>query len=43
MNGNELCNFITLYRLPSQSQGDFQAFIDNLVMNLETLVQRNPS
>ena len=39
---NKTCNFITLYRLSSQNQDDFQAFIDNLEMNLETLVQRNP-
>ena len=42
MIGNKICNFITLYRSPSQNQDDFQAFIDNLEMNLETLVQRNP-
>ena len=39
---NKICNFITLYRLPSQNQDDFQVFIDNLEMNLETLAQRNP-
>ena len=42
MVGNKICNFITLYRSPSQHQDDFQAFIDNLKMNLETLAQRNP-
>ena len=42
MIGDKICNFITLYRLPSQNQDDFQAFIDNLEMNLETLAQRNP-
>ena len=41
MIGNKICNFITLYRLPSQNQNDFQTFIDNLEMNLETLEQRN--
>ena len=41
MVGNKICNFITLYRSPSQNQDDFQAFIDNLEMNLETLAQRN--
>ena len=41
MIGNKICNFITLYRSPSQNQDDFQAFIDNLEMNLETLAQRN--
>ena len=42
MIGNKICNFITLYRSPSQNQDDFQTFIDNLEMNLETLAQRNP-
>ena len=32
--GNKICNLITLYRSPSQNQDDFQAFIDNLGMNL---------
>ena len=39
--GNKICNFITLYRSPSQNQDDFQAFTDNLEMNLQTLVQIN--
>ena len=42
MIGNKICNFITLYRSPSQNQDDFQAFIDNLEMSLETPPQRNP-
>ena len=41
MIGNKICNFITLYRSPGQNQDDFQAFIDNLEMNLETLAQRD--
>ena len=40
--GNKICNFITLHRLPSQNQDDFQTSVDNLKMNLETLAQRNP-
>ena len=40
--GIKICNFITLYRSPSQNQDDFLAFKDNLEMNLETLAQRNP-
>ena len=39
---NKICNFITLHKCPSQKQDDFQAFIDNLEMNLETLVQKYP-
>ena len=42
MIGNKVCNFITIYRSPSQNQDDFQAFIDNSEMKLETLAQRNP-
>ena len=42
MIGNKICNFITLFRSPSQNQDDFQAFIDNLEINLETLAQENP-
>ena len=42
MIGKKICNFLTLYRSPSQNQDDFQAFIDNLEMNLESLAQRNP-
>ena len=36
-----ICNFITLYRSPSQNQDDFQAFIDTLEMILGTLAQKN--
>ena len=28
--GHKLCNFMSLYRSPSQSQGTFETFIDNL-------------
>ena len=42
MIGNKICNFITLYRSPTQNQNDFQAFIEKLEMNLETLGQKNP-
>ena len=42
MIGNKICSFIILYRSPSQNQDDFQAFIDNLEMNLKTLTQGNP-
>ena len=36
----KICKFITLFRSPSQNQDDFQQFIDNLEVNLETLVQK---
>ena len=35
------CNFLSLYRSPSQSQDDFETFTENLESNLENLVQRN--
>ena len=41
MVANKICNFITLYRSPSRNQDHFQAFIDNLEMNLETLALGN--
>ena len=41
MNGNKICNFIILYRSPSQNQDDFQAFIDKLEIKVETLAQKS--
>ena len=40
--GGKICNFISLYRSPSQTQDEFEKFIDNLEFNLETLGQNNP-
>ena len=40
--GGKICNFISLYRSPSQTQDEFKKFIDNLELNLETLCQNNP-
>ena len=40
--GGKTCNFISLYRFPSQTQNEFEIFIDNLGWNLETLCQNNP-
>ena len=34
--------FFSLYRSPSQTQDEFEKFIDNLELNLETLCQNNP-
>ena len=36
------CNFISLNRSPSQTQDEFEKFIDNRELNLETLCQNNP-
>ena len=40
--GNKLCNFISLYRSPSQSQDTFELFIDNLELNIDTIAAKNP-
>ena len=42
MVGDKLCNFIALYRSPSQSQDQFECFKANLELNLESAVQNNP-
>ena len=38
----KICNFISLNRSPSQSQDEYEKFIDNLELSLETLCQNNP-
>ena len=40
--GDKLCTFAALYRSPSQSQNNFETFIDNFELNLETLFRKNP-
>ena len=40
--GDKLCTFVALYRSPSQSQDNFETFIDNFELNLETLSRKNP-
>ena len=40
--GNKLCNFIVLYRSPSQSQDTFESFIDNLELNIDAIAAKNP-
>ena len=42
MLGEKLCNFIALYRSPSQSQDLLESFKENLELNLESAVQNNP-
>ena len=42
MVGDKLCNFIALYRSPSQSEDLFESFQENLELNLEPAVQNNP-
>ena len=40
--GDKLCNFVALYRPPSQTQDEFEKFSNNLELNLGTLSQKNP-
>ena len=39
---DKLCNFISLYRSPNQSQDDFESFINNLENNLDSVMVNNP-
>ena len=39
--GDKTCNFLSLYRSPSQSQDRFETFTKNFELNLQNLVQRN--
>ena len=40
--GEKLCNFIILYRSPSQFQDDFETFLKNSELNLDTNLANNP-
>ena len=40
--GGKICNFIFLYKSPSETQDEFGNFIDNLELNWEALCQNNP-
>ena len=39
---DKICNFISLYRSPSQSKDEFESFADNLELNLDSNAFRNP-
>ena len=39
---DKICNFISLYRSPSQSKDEFESFADNLELNLDSIIYRNP-
>ena len=39
---DKLCNFITLYRSPNQCQDDFESFISNIELNLDSIMTNNP-
>ena len=38
---DKICNFISLYRSPSQSKYEFESFTDKLELNLDSVVHRN--
>ena len=40
--GGKLCNVIVLYHSPSQSQDDFETFLTNFELNLDTILANNP-
>ena len=40
--GDKLCNFIALFRRPSQSKDQFKSSMENLELNLELPVQKTP-
>ena len=40
--GGKICYFISLYRSPSQTQDEFEKFIENLELSLESLFKNNP-
>ena len=40
--GDKICNFISLYRSPSQTLDDLETFYKNFEWNLENIVKRNP-
>ena len=39
---DKLCNFITLPRSPNQCQDDFESFINNFELNLDSIMANNP-
>ena len=42
INFDKRCNFISLYRAPNQCQDDFESFINNLELNLNSVMVNNP-
>ena len=41
MIGGKLCRFVSLYRLPNQSQDDFQSFANNFELNIDAVTAIN--
>ena len=40
--GNKLCSFLTLYRSPSQSNEQFNEFLENFELSLDNMATNNP-
>ena len=40
--GYKICNFISLYRSPSQTFDHFDSFLDNIKLNLDAMTDNNP-
>ena len=40
--GGKMCNFLCLYRSPSQTRDIFETFADNLELTVDTLTNKNP-
>ena len=38
---DQICNFISLYRFPSQSKDEFESFADKIELNLDSVLHRN--
>ena len=39
---DKTCNFVSLYRSPSQTKDEFENFIKNLELNLEHIANKSP-
>ena len=42
MIGGKLCMFVPLYRLPNQSQDDFESFANNFELKIDAVTTSNP-
>ena len=42
MIGGKLCTFVSLCRLPNQSQDDFESFANNFRLNIDAFKANNP-
>ena len=40
--GDKICNFVSLYSSPYQSEGDFENFCNNFELTLDAVLATNP-